>query len=83
MADNHDKIYTPHEAAKKLGISVTMLRYMRLTDRIEGTSLGNTTVYTEEQINKADLTRKTPGPRKKNDSSSLMLVKNEKEVAAA
>lgn len=65
--NNEQKIYTPGEAAKKLGISVTMLRYYRLTGRIEGISLGNTTVYTEEQLRKVDRTKKTPGPKKMKD----------------
>lgn len=55
--------YTPSEAAEMLDISVAMLRYLRNTGRIEGTSLGNTTVYTPEQIAKADLTKRTPGPK--------------------
>ena len=60
---NNQKIYTPHEAAKKLGITVTMLRYLRNNGRIEGISLGNTTVYTEEQLNNADLSHQKPGPK--------------------
>lgn len=62
--NNEQKLYTPGEAAKKLGISVTMLRYYRLTGRVEGTSLGNTTVYTEKQLRNVDRTKRTPGPKK-------------------
>ncbi len=63
------KFYTPSEAAKLLNVSVATLRYMRLTGRIEGTDLGNTTVYTEEQIKKADFTHRKPGPKSKDESS--------------
>ncbi len=58
-----EKLYTPDEAAKKLGITVRMLGHYRRTGRISGTSLGNTTVYSEEQIANADLTRYKPGPK--------------------
>lgn len=68
MTDQEKNIYTPSEAAGVLGISVTMLRYMRLTGRIEGTSLGNTTVYTAEQLRNADLTNRKPGPKVKKET---------------
>jgi len=55
------KLYTPSEAAKILGVSTWTLRQMRQMGRIQGTFLGNTTLYTEEQIKNAVLPRpKTP-----------------------
>ena len=65
------RIYTPHEAAKKLGVSVTMLRYLRNTGRIEGISLGNTTVYTDAQLSKADLSPKKTGPKPRLKKSGI------------
>lgn len=56
--------YEPSDAAKILDISVTLLRYWRLNGRIHGTKLGNTTVYTAEQIMNADQKNRKPGPKK-------------------
>lgn len=58
------QFYTPEEAASRLGISVRMLGYYRRTGRIQGTNLGNTTVFTEEQLASADLTKQKPGPKR-------------------
>lgn len=55
--------YTPSQAAKILGISVQSLKYHRLEGHIEGTDIGNTTLYTQEQLDAADLSRKKPGPK--------------------
>jgi hypothetical protein len=77
------KIYTPREAAKKLGISVAQLRYLRNTGRAEGTDAGNTTLFTEEQIANVDMTplKSGPKPREKKeleetDPLSMMLIGN-------
>ncbi len=78
-----EMLYTPHEAAKKLGISTGMLRYHRNAGNIQGTELGTMTLYTEEQIRAAKLDQKKRGPKSKVDASSLMLVKDEKVGAAA
>lgn len=56
-------VYTPSEAAKKLGISVQKLKYHRLRGDIEGTDVGNTTLYTEAQLKAANLSPKKPGPK--------------------
>jgi hypothetical protein len=84
------KIYTPREAAEKLGISVAMLRYLRNTGRVQGTNVGNTTLYSEEQLSKIDLTPRKSGPKteeekkieaqkkqiEEDDLSSMMLMEN-------
>ena len=57
------KFYTPEEAAKMLGISIPMLAYLRRTGRIEGIQAGNTTLYTDEQIKNADLSKRKRGPK--------------------
>lgn len=62
---SNEKLYTPSEAAKKLGVSTWTLRQMRQMGRIEGTFLGNTTLYTEEQIQNATL----PRPKKSKKSA--------------
>jgi hypothetical protein len=56
-----EKTYSPREAAEILGVSVRTLAYIRQTGRIEGKFIGYTTVYTEEQIQKADLSKERPG----------------------
>lgn len=61
--ESNEKLYTPAQAAQKLGITVETLQYLRRRGRIQGTFIGNTTLYTEEQIKNADLSRKTPGPK--------------------
>lgn len=75
------KLYTPSEAANKLGISVRALGYWRRTGRIAGIEGGNTTMYTEEQIAAADRTGKKPGPKpreaeaeSKEDEPQLLCV---------
>jgi hypothetical protein len=73
--------FTPAETAKRLGISLGMLRYLRIDGRVEGTQIGNTHFYTEEQIQKANITPKKRGPNR--DKASLMLVENEKLAGAA
>ena len=64
---NSGKLYTPAETAAKLGITVETLKYLRQRGRIQGTFIGNTTLYTDEQIQNADLSKKKPGvkPSKK------------------
>ena len=49
--------YTPAEAAEILGVSTWTLRQMRQMGRIKGNFLGNTTLYTEEQLENAVLPR--------------------------
>jgi hypothetical protein len=64
------RVYSPSQAAKKLGISTAKLKYHRLRGDIEGTDIGNTTLYTEAQLKAANLAPKKPGPkgpRKKGD----------------
>lgn len=61
--DEEPKIYSPAEAAKKLGISMRMLGYYRRTGRIKGIDRGNATFYTEAQLAKADLRRFKTGPK--------------------
>lgn len=64
-------VYTPSQAAKKLGITVYKLKYHRLRGDIEGIDVGNTTLYTEAQLQAANLAPKKPGPkgpRRKKDS---------------
>lgn len=70
------KLYTPSEAAKRLGVSTWTLRQMRQMGRIEGTFLGNTTLYTEEQINNAVL------PRPKKSKKNSMTQDSDKPVSA-
>jgi hypothetical protein len=60
---DNNKLYTPAEAAAKLGITVETLKYLRQRGRIKGTFIGNTTLYTEEQIKNADLSKQKPGPK--------------------
>ena len=55
--------YTPSEVAKRLGISTNVLNQMRRNGKIEGIEFKNTTLYTEEQIRKADLRKRRPGPK--------------------
>lgn len=79
------KFYTPSQAAEKLGISVRMLQYYRSTGRIEGTDMGNTTAYTEEQIANAKLEKRKPGPKplktdEELDRIATALQKKEQEV---
>lgn len=63
MNQEKPKLYSVAEAAKKLGISPRMLGYYRRTGRIQGIELGNATLYTEEQLTNANLTRLKPGPK--------------------
>jgi excisionase family DNA binding protein len=81
---NGTKYYTPTEAAKKLKISVGMLRYLRNEGRIEGTFTGRSYLFTEKQIADADLTPKKTGPKPKVDidSRSLMLMGDELQEVA-
>lgn len=62
-------LYTPSETAQKLGISLDMLRYLRRNGRIKGSDYGNTTLYTEEQIQAADLSRKKRGPKQRPEAN--------------
>jgi hypothetical protein len=69
---NGKKLYSPKEAAEKLseraGRTITEgdLRQLRLKGRIQGTRSGyNDTVYTDEQLAKADLERRKAGRPKK------------------
>ena len=66
-------VYTPAQAARYLGITVFKLKYHRLRGDIRGTDVGNTTLFTKEQLDAADLTPKKPGPkgpRKKGDENA-------------
>ena len=72
---NGQTVYTPKEAAQKLsqraGRTITEgdLRQLRLKGRVEGIRLGyNETVYTEEQLAKADLTRRKAGRPRNGDA---------------
>ena len=67
---NGQTLYNPRETAKKLGISVGMLRYLRNEGRIEGTKLETTTLYSDEQIANADLTPRSRGRRGVSTSES-------------
>ena len=60
---NGETLYSPAETAKKLDISVGMLRYHRNAGNIKGFDMGTTTYYSQAQINAADLERKKPGPK--------------------
>ena len=67
MADEK-KLYTPSEAAAKLGVSTKVLKYMRSTGKIQGMEVAkNVTLYTDEQLKHADMSRRPPGvkPKKK------------------
>jgi predicted site-specific integrase-resolvase len=68
------KLYGPRETARRLGISVRMLQYYRSTGRIEGTSMGNTTAYTDEQIANAKLEKRKPGAKKADDESEFLIA---------
>ena len=67
--------YPPAEAAAILGVSTWTLRQMRQMHRIEGTFLGNTTLYTEEQLKKAVL------PRPKKPKKTLTIQGKRKACA--
>jgi hypothetical protein len=70
------RVYSPSQAAKKLGISTAKLKYHRLRGDIEGTDIGNTTLYSEAQLKAANLMPKKPGPkgpRKKGDEGEQEL----------
>ena len=69
---NNEKLYTPSETAKILRVSTWTLRQMRQMGRIEGTFIGNTTLYTQEQIDKAVLPR--PKTSKKNQTTQSSSV---------
>lgn len=60
---NGETLYSPSETARKLGISVGMLRYHRNAGNIKGFDMGTTTYYSQPQIESADLERKKPGPK--------------------
>jgi hypothetical protein len=51
------KVYAPTEAAKYLGVTTWVLAKMRRCGQVEGTFVGNTTLYTEEQLKAAVLPR--------------------------
>ena len=66
------QLYTPAQVAKRLGITTYQLRYLRQTGRIEGTFAGNTTLYTEEQIARADLSSLWSPGRKPSTSKKTL-----------
>lgn len=71
--NSEPRVYSPSAAAKKLGISTAKLKYHRLRGDIEGTDIGNTTLYSEAQLKAANLMPKKPGPkgpRKKDDEDT-------------
>lgn len=59
--------YSPSEVAKRLGVSTAMVRYWRNEGRIEGTQMGNSYGYTEEQIQAANTERLKRGPKTGDD----------------
>ncbi len=64
MSEEQDPIFLrPEEAARRLGVNVKVLSYMRRMGKIEGTRFGNFTLYTEKQIKNADLRKGKPGPK--------------------
>jgi hypothetical protein len=75
---NGQKLYSPKEAAEKLskraGRTITEgdLRQLRHKGRIQGTRSGyNDTVYTDEQMEQADLERRKAGrPRKQQQKNA-------------
>ncbi len=75
--EGNEKLYTPSQAAKKLGVSTWTLRQMRQMGRIQGTFLGNTTLYTEEQIKNAEL------PRPKKSKKTLTKPDSDESALAA
>lgn len=65
------RLYTPKEVAKMFGISEDALKSRRQRGQIEGISMGNNmTVYTEEQIRKANLSQRKRGPKSREGSES-------------
>lgn len=65
------KFYTPKQVAEIFGITPNALKHRRLRGQIEGIVIDeNTVVYTEEQIKKADLSRRKPGPKPKKAKTS-------------
>lgn len=70
MNINGKTFYTPNEAAKRLKISQTMLRYYRLEGRIEGTPLEDGRhLYSQEQLDTADVAPRPRGRKKSKESS--------------
>lgn len=69
---NTPKEYSPKEVAKHFGITVGALRNRRKRGQIEGTRVTeNYYVYTQEQIDKADINairRRGPKPKGKADN---------------
>lgn len=55
--------YRPAQVAEMLNVSVRVLGNMRRQGKIQGEDFGNITLYTEDQIKKANLARYTPGPK--------------------
>ena len=86
MSNQTEKdFYSPAEVADMLHVTVDQLRQMRWQGRIQGTNIGNSTVYTMDQIKAADLSpwprgRKPKRLKKREDSGdngdnlSVMLI---------
>ena len=69
MDENHQRLprlYTPQEVADMFGLTVDALKRRRQRGQIEGETLSTRmTVYTEAQIQAADLSRHSPGPKRR------------------
>lgn len=60
------KLYTPKQVAERFGMSPGALRNRRIRGQIEGIQIAeNYYMYTEEQINKANLSARKRGPKPK------------------
>jgi hypothetical protein len=58
------KLYTPREVAERFGITTASLRSRRARGQIEAIVLNdNSVVYTQEQIDNADLSPRKRGPK--------------------
>lgn len=57
------KIYGPAEAAKYLGVPQPTLARLRREGKVKGERSGTTTIYLQEDLDKADLSREKPGPK--------------------
>ncbi len=64
--EQEKEFYSPKETAAILGVSRARLNQMREQGRIQGTPVGNMTLYTREQIQMADTSTWKRGPKPKN-----------------
>jgi hypothetical protein len=64
------KLYTPKEVADMFGMTPDALKSRRQRGQIEGIVLAdNSVVYTQEQIDNADLSQRKRGPKPKAKST--------------